>query len=302
VVNIATTGMAGVGDYDGPRNMSFIRLPPARSGAIGPGAAGTGFTRMIAFRVLAAPKAQSAIWMATGTRVWGTTTSYTPSAGLWVNPDKSVSAVLMDGNHANAAGTRSMGTVDLGNWHIAFISVTADGTQWSGALDNAGFTNALSPAFTTPVGGYTDDLIGAATWAISSQVDTQYNFSGDVALAIEWPGVLGNDQIAAIVNAWRTGWAGDSAALRFSRILNAATWSGPSQTTSQTQSMAAATDLDGVDAATALQAVTDTEGGVMYCDAAGTVQLAARTQRWNPAPATVVFWVTSARFVTSVGS
>jgi len=287
VVNISTTGVAGVGDFDSPRNMSYIQLPASRSGLLGPGTAGTGFTRMIAFRVLAAPRAQSAIWLATGDRV-APTYSYTPAAGLWVNPDLTVSAVLTDDNHQNTAGTFNLGKASLGDWHLGFIGVTGDGTQWTGYLDDNGFTNTLSPAFTAPAAGWIADLIGAAV-TNTGFGPTEYNFVGDVALAIEWPGLLTGDQINAIKLAWRTGWAGEPASQRFSRILAAASWTGPAVTTSDTVSMGAAVDIDDTDAATALQAVTDTEGGVMYCDASGTVQLIRRSARWNPAPAAVVF-------------
>ena len=53
--------------------------------------------------------------------------------------------------------------------------------------------------------------------------------------------------------------------------------------------MAPATDIADTDAVTALQAVTDTEGGVMFADAAGNMAFHKRTRRWNPVPATVVF-------------
>ncbi|GAA2018883.1 hypothetical protein GCM10009839_13910 [Catenulispora yoronensis] len=287
VVNIASSAGAGRGDYDLPCNMSYIQLPPSRAGITGPGATGAGFTRMIAFRVLAAPKTQSALWMATAAAP-GPAYSYMPSAGLWVGPDLTVSAVLMDGNHQNAAGVQALGKVELGQWHVAFIGLSADGSTWSGNLDGAGFTAGLSPAWVPPVGGFTQDLIGAAAGA-GGFGSTRYNLSGDVALAIEWPGVLSAAQTAAIVTAWRGGWAGDSTAIRFTRILAAATWNGPRAAAGNTTSMAAAVDLDGTDAASALQAVVDTEGGVMYCDAAGTMQLISRSARWNPGPATVVF-------------
>jgi hypothetical protein len=287
VVNITTTGVAGMGDYDLPRNMSYIQLPPSRTGLLGPGTSGTGFTRMVAFRVLAAPKAQSAIWLATADRV-PPAYSYAPAAGLWVNPDLTISAVLTDANHQNAAGTYNLGKASLGDWHLGFVGVTGDGTEWTGYLDDNGFTNALNPAFTTPAGGWTNDLIGAAAMGSGFGL-TEYNFVGDVALAIEWPGLLTADQIGAIKLAWRTGWSGEPASQRFLRILASASWTGPASAVSDTSSMGAAIDIDGTDAATALQAVTDTEGGVMYCDAAGTVRLVRRSARWNPTPAAVVF-------------
>ncbi|MBS2548379.1 hypothetical protein KGQ19_16050 [Catenulispora sp. NL8] len=278
VVNIASTAPTGVGDYDLPRNMSYIQLPPSRAGLLGPGTGGQGFTRMIAFRVLAAPKAQSAIWLAS----WKG--PQTTAVGLWVNPDLSVSAVYQGPNNQGAAGIHYLGQAGIGNWHLAYIGLTADGTSCSSGFDSIQYGTAVTPAFVPPTGGYGQDLIGAANYN-----DVEYNLSGDVALAIEWAGAIDSDQWNAIYAAWRTGWAGDSADQRFGKILSAAAWMGPASVDSDTASLMAATDLVDTDAASALQAVTDTEGGTMYCDAAGTVVLEPRSQRWNPPPSPVVF-------------
>lgn len=285
-VNLGGLGAAGTSNSG--VKMSFIRLPGSTAGAVGPGAAGTGFTRMIAFRVTAAPTVESAVWMATT----GASAGVFSAAGLLVNPDLSVSAVMMDPAHQAAGSTRiSLGAADVGNWHLAFFWMSADGSSWGGSLDGAWSPAAASPPYAAmPFGAFRDDVIGAAFWGAFYPDACQYNLDGDVALATEWPGVLTQVQVQAVFSAWKTGWGGDSTDVRFGRILTAAGWNGPTLIDAGvTASMAPATDIAAVDAVTALQAVTDTEGGVMFADAAGNMVFQARTRRWNPPPATVVF-------------
>ena len=270
--------------------MSFIRLPPSNAGAIGPGAGGTGFTRMIAFRVTAAPTAASAVWMATTGK--DPTTGVFSAAGLLVNPDLSVSAVIMDPAHQATGTTRiNLGKVDVGNWHICFFWMSADGTAWGGALDDNWYPTTASPPYTAfPAGAFRDDVIGAAFWGGYYPDSCQYNFVGDIALALEWPAPLTENQIQAILLAWQTGWDTDASSVRFERILIAAGWNGPMLVDNGvTEALSPATDIAGTDAVTALQAVTDTEGGVMFADAAGNMVFQNRTRRWNPPAATVVF-------------
>lgn len=286
VVHLGGTAPAGTGSTSWP--MSFIRLPPTNAGVTGPGVGGTDFTRMIAFRLTATPTVESAVWMASTA---ADASGVFSAAGLLVNPDLSVSLVMMDPAHQSTGTRITLGTVDVGNWHICFFWMTADGTQFGGALDDNWYPNYPSPAYTAfPFGAFRDDVIGAAFWGGYYPDSCQYNLVGDVALALEWPAILTLNQISAIVNAWQTGWGGDNTGNRFAEILGAAGWQGPSIVdTGATTSMSPATDIAGTDAVTALQAVTDTEGGVMFADAAGNMTFQARTRRWSPPTATVVF-------------
>ncbi|WP_194923208.1 hypothetical protein [Catenulispora pinisilvae] len=286
VVNFS--GPATPGTNNANVGMSYIRLPPANSGAIGPGAGG--FTRMIAFRITAAPAVYSSVWMASLPNP-GPGAGVKAAAGLLVGPDLTVYAVIADPNHQGTASMEALGKASLGDWNLAFFYLTADGTELGGGLNYSSRATAATPAYTAfPAGGFRDDVIGASFWGAYYPDQCQYNFVGDIALAIEWPGVLSTDQIDAIYNAFATGWAGDSSGDRFSRILGSAGWNGPAWVDSgDSESLSPAVDIADTDAGTALQAVTDTEGGVMFVDAAGNLVLQARSARWNPAPSTVVF-------------
>ena len=266
--------------------MSFIRVPPAPSGAVGPAAGG--FTRMIAFRLTSAPTVNSAVWMASTAR--DITTNNLSAAGILIGPDLSVSTVLADPGHQGTAATFNLGYADVGNWHLAMVFLSGDGTTWGGALDTTYWSQTASPTYTAfPAGAFRDDVIGAAFWGAYFPDQTQFNFVGDIGLAVEWPGILTRDQAAAIYTAWRSGWTGDTAGYRFGRILTAAGWNGPTDLDhGDTGALSAATDIDGTDAASALQAVTDTEGGVMFADATGNLVFQARSTRWTPAPAALV--------------
>ena len=151
VVNLQCDGAITVPGAGYPGGFNYIRIPPSNAGAIGPGSAGTGFTRMIAFRLTAAPTSGSAVWMATtGPDLAGVYCS----AGLLVNHDLSVSLVMTDHTHQTVGSTRiNLGTVDVGNWHLCFFWMSADGASWGGALDDGWYPTTASPPYAMPFGG-----------------------------------------------------------------------------------------------------------------------------------------------------
>lgn len=274
--------------------MSALNLSGGGGGAFGPhagvkgpgGGTGLGFTRMIAFRCTQAPSTFSALSWASGGSGGNTI-----SMNLY--PSFSFTVSIDDGSHPS--GGASMGTYDIGNWHLAYVGVAADGNTWIGGFDGSyggPFPVGGSPPIVFP-GGFTQDLIAAAPFGGSTSFDFAslvFNFVGDIAMVIEWPFLMTGAQVANVYNAWRSAFSGDTSGQRYSRILGWAGYTGPTAIdTGASQSLGPATDVTGKSALEALQAVIDTENGQHFVDSGGTLRFYARTRRYLATKPAVTF-------------
>lgn len=251
--------------------MSAISLPAGPNGKLGPGSgAGVGYTRMIAFKCTSAPTANSSV-------LWSARAVGAYAQGVSLMPGGTVAAIVNDAAHS---GTSTIGTYDVGNWHLAWLGVAADGSSFLAGVDGTvTITSAGATDYVFP-NGFAGDLLGAQSASASVLNWLQDNFVGDLALFVEWPELLTTSAIAAIYAAWRTGFTGDSTGQRAARILNWAKYVGATAIdTGSTLSLGAATDVDETDAVTALQAVVSTEGGEHFAARDGTYTLYGRARR-----------------------
>lgn len=275
--------------------MSAINLSGGSSGALGshagvPGpAAGTGlgFTRMIAFRCTQLPSNTSALWWASGGPVAnGNVISMQLSSTL---------AFVVNVNDASHGTGSSVGTYDVGNWHLGWVGVNAAGTLYIGGVDSTVGTYAVAGAAYNPSanGGFAQDLLGAAPFGNANSSDfasMTFNFVGDLCMAIEWPFFMNSTQTTAIYNAWKSAFSGDTSGQRYSRILGWAGYTGPTAIdTGSSTSLGPATDVTGKSALSALQDVIDTEDGSHFVDAAGTLRFYSRARRYLATTPAVTF-------------
>lgn len=278
VTNVTTTAGAGL-QY--PTNaMSWLALPPNASSAYGPGGGtGLGYTRMVAFRMTSAPTYRSTLWAAQNNTA-------TDSVGLFLETSGLLSFTITDAAHSGIVGAGI--AADVGNWHLGWLGVSSDGTQFLTGLDDTVTTSATSGTPYAFPSGFNTDLVGAVpvSW---DPYSAAWNFVGDLADVVEWPFLLTSTQITAIYDAWRTAFSGDSSGQRYARILGWAGYTGPTAIDfGNSTSLGPATDVGGVDAFSALEAVAETENGQHFVAKDGTITFYARQRRYNGASATAV--------------
>lgn len=201
-------------------------------------------------------------------------------------PTVSIQGPTGAGNSYLAGGATNC--VD-GNWHWLLFGYNAATQQVLFSQDgtSAAYYGSI-PATYTPSGIVADNL-GAFVDATVGNGTTN-NFKGDIAFACEFTSWFSFAvEIQNLYGAWKSACAGESTNSRYARILNYAGYTGSSDIdTGLTTSMGPA-NFDGQDAASALQAVVDTEGGAHYVDASGTVTFKARSARYNALTPTYVF-------------
>lgn len=276
VVNITSSAAAGTNLYGQP--MSMISIPNAK-GIAGPGG-GTGlnFTRMIAFRCTATPTSYSTIW-----------TSQNASNVNEIAVGIFGTAITVAVNDANHTGSVAIGTLDLNNWHLAWLGVAADGNTFIYGIDNSIGTFAVTAPAMNFVGGFNTDQVGATPGNFDPTAEI-FNFKGDVAFFVEWPFVLSSAQVSSIYTAWRTSWSGQSSGQRYATILQLAGWTGPTVIDSgSSTSLGPVAGIAGQDALSALQAVVDTEAGNHYVDRSGRITFTSRSSRYNATTPSVTF-------------
>jgi hypothetical protein len=280
VTNLSSSTTAGTNTYGQP--MSWISLPKGPSGVYGPGG-GTGrnFTRMIAFRVTQTPTNNAQLWIAQDT-------TFTDRLQILVTNTYGITFGII--GPGGTPGLFALGAADLGNWHLAFLGISSDGLTVRMQVDTTNFTWNPGSAY-SPTLGFAADSIGAELSGTGwDPLAADNNFTGDLAMAVEWPFLLSNAQMSAIYTAWRTAFSGDSAGQRYSRILGWAGWTGPTVIDNgSSTSLGPATNLAGQDALSALQAVVDTEAGNHFVDGFGRVVFKSRADRYNKTIAAYTF-------------
>jgi hypothetical protein len=259
---VSFTSSAGAGQGPG------AAMSP--NGLYGPGGGtGLGYTRMIAFRCTAAPTSGSVLWYS------GAAGNYAQGFALFPSGVAAVSVV--DPNHLS---TTTVGTYDIGGWHLAWLGVAADGSSFLAGVDNSIASYSAGATHFSYPQNFLDELIGAQGYSVSNPNWIAYNFTGDLALYVEWPELLTTAAMTSIYQAWRTGYTGDSSGQRAAHILNWAHYVGATAIdTGSTTSLAAATDVDQTDAVTALQDVVATEGGEHFVARDGTYTFYGRSRR-----------------------
>ncbi|MEW2518125.1 hypothetical protein [Actinacidiphila alni] len=292
-VNGVFTGSSGTVAHFGNPNVGANTYGPCTylsltgAGITGPVDAGTGWTRMIAFRYTGATPAYAAdLWCSMD----NTRNSIGAPAGttLIISID-STGHLVLNSSGPNSAGANLFippwPTVTDGNWHLVFLTQNAATGQRTFRLDDSGFAQTL-PAGNTPQ-GLTMDSIGAF---VDNQIRfTSSNFGGEIAFVAEFPTALAVSDRENLYSAWKASCAGESTDVRYARILRYAGYAGATSIqTGLTTSMGPA-DFGGQDAVTALQAVTDTEGGAHFVDGSGTVTFQSRAARYNTLTPAYVF-------------
>lgn len=282
VTRFTTTGTVG---SLSPAPCSGLAIPTNRTGIYGPPAAG-GWTRMIAFRIITAPTGtspslNSVLWAA------GSTDQVLyVSAQVYASGD--LNFVYQDLNHVVDASFVDLGNQSIGDWHLLLVGMNAAGTSITTSIDGVTTTTPIpAPAFAV-TSQYTHDTI-----AVDYDVHKGMffgSFDGDLSSYAQWPYLLTGSQITAIYTAWRNSYLGDSSGTRAGRILDWAKYTGARALDAGTStSLGPATDVDGTDALSALQAVQATEGGVFFAAKDGTSTLYARSRRLGIPVPTVTF-------------
>lgn len=274
VVNLASPG-----PFTGPPPMSAIVLSPDSTGSLGPGqGSGLGFTRMIAFRCTNLTTSPT-LSVSVGTKVTGNANQFQ----LYLDNSAVLTYLVGD---KNGFVFRTVGTADAGNWHLAFWSINSLGNQLMYGLDGSYALSSITTLSYSPDLFSGVDMIGGTPANGSVPGNMTAPFLGDLAFLCEWPYVLSSAQVSAVYTAWKTAYAGESSGSRYGRILGWAGYAGPTALdVGSTANMGPASNVFGVDALSALQAVTDTENGTHFVAADGTVTFKSRGSRYNaPAP------------------
>jgi hypothetical protein len=175
--------------------------------------------------------------------------------------------------------------INDGNWHLAFVQMSADGKTISLWVDGTSTSttgaNDMHPTLAI------NESVGGDEYKFSSVVGPgQATWVGDVALYAQWNSALTGTQMLNLYTSWRSAWQGDSTDARYSRILGWAGYTGPSSIAfGSTTSLGPATDVSGSDALTCLSNVVDTEAGRHFVAADGTMTFQSRkTQFANTTP------------------
>lgn len=178
-----------------------------------------------------------------------------------------------------------------GNWHLVHVvgvpddipdeipggySVYLDGVHVGGTAGGGHVPTPISDVYGTNLNR-------------STRVAAN-NFQGDMAFIAEWPSSFSPAQISSNYLGWKSCFSGESTDARYARILRYAGYTGTSWLDAGlTRSMGPATDLDGTDALSALQAVCDTESGEHHVRATGTVRFLSRAARYNSFASGLIF-------------
>lgn len=249
-----------------------------------PGPPVTGaWTRILSFRAPAAPATGSDIFY-----LWDARAN--TGAGFqefFIAIDGSLGNLFAGVADATNAGPDYIGGSNIcdGNWHhvaVVFNTATLAGSVYLDGVSVATGSCAVIPA------GFTSDVLGCAV-----QGGSKVYFGGakaDVALCVEVPSALSSPQILSLYNTWRSADTGDSSDQRASRILQWVGFTGPTALDAgDSTSLGPATDVNGLDGLSALQNVTDTEGGEQFIARDGTYTFYNRDRRLSAATPVVVF-------------
>ncbi len=267
-----------------PAKLSGLNLPPNTLGAYGPAATG-GWTRMIAFRIITAPTGTSPSLNSTLWQAISTDKSVLVAAQIYASGD--LNFVYQDLNHVIDVSFVDLGTQSIGDWHLLLVGMNAAGDSITTSIDGVTTTTAIPAPVFVVTSQYTHDTVATA-W--SPGIGYYGSFVGDLSSYAQWPYLLTGSEMAAIYTAWRNSYLGDSSGIRAGRILDWAKYNGARSLDSGTStSLGPATDVDGTDALSALQAVQATEGGVFFAAKDGTATLFARSRRLSVPVPTVVF-------------
>lgn len=181
----------------------------------------------------------------------------------------------------NAAG-QQLGVTDTlivndGNWHLAFVQMSADGKTITAGADGS-LTSNTGANDMHPTALVVNESVGGDEYKSDGTVGygfTQYQ--GDLALYAHWNYILSAGQIANLVNSFKVAWQGDTSDQRYSRILSWAGYQGSSTLDpGNTTTMGPANDIGGLDALSALNNVVATEGGRHFVGVDGTINFQNR--------------------------
>lgn len=264
----------------------------------------TSWTRMICFRSTATPSASDiyGLWIAIPA-----TYNASNSSAFQIAVNGSGQAFLLNSDATGAHDYSYTGTTNLfdGDWHMIAIGVgygaSPSTTFWVDGIQVATHAGSGSTS------GFATDTIGcAAYFGANLYAD---GFDGDVALAVELPFLCTSAQMTNLYNSWRTASTGDSTGRRTQRVLAWSGYAGPSAIENgATTNMGPATDIAGssaIDTSTALlpggvaftggsgvqalNTISQTESGNVYCANSGEITFAARTDRYNKTVPTFIF-------------
>lgn len=177
--------------------------------------------------------------------------------------------------------------VNDGNWHLWIATMQADGMAMSLQIDGGMSVGASTGTDCHPI-GIVSDCLGGQLFSLQHSAPSL--FIGDIAHCAQFPHQFSDPEGAALYQAWRNAFAGESSGARYSRILGYAGYQGATAIDNGVStSLAAATDLAGVDALTALEDVVATENGQHFVAADGTLTFYGRNRRYLSTAPSVVF-------------
>lgn len=268
----------------------------------------SGWTRMFAVRVPAAPALSETIWSwspSTFANVaWGTS-----NTGFVVSGADSGTAGALLFVYGTAATALSLGPIADGNWHLVFVSYETTTNTFMWHIDNGGWGN-LTPTDTVTWSPVAADTIGATVFR-GTQFVARPATNIQVATVAEWPiatyqNTPTQNFIGGLYTSWRSAYNGESSGNRYQRILGWAGFRGQTNVDVGQTLMGPATDIlpttglggnlvtNGTDALTALNNVVITENGNHFVDRTGVLTFQARNTRYTPFTPQVTFGETIA--------
>jgi hypothetical protein len=257
------------------------------AGVYGPVDAGSGYSRMLAFRYAGAslPADGAYLWSAYWSPIDNSGLGWlTAGVQLFIDSDGKLKLKCNEFLQSSATIVNSGVVVTEGDWHLA--GFTVNGTAVRIFLDGSVVATVTLPAG-VGTGGMTDTL--GCNFGPNTRT-AKMTFYGDISYVTEFPSVLGATAITALYNAWKNAFSGESSDSRYARILRYSGYKGASNIgAGMTTSMGAATGLVGTDAMSALNDVASTENGEHFVAADGTITFRSRGARYNALTPVLVF-------------
>jgi hypothetical protein len=246
------------------------------------GGTSTTWSRAVTFRCSSIPAVYAEIWAAYGANAPSIVVGHFWDVGINSSSGTLQVRATVDA-HFTAASYTSPTSICDGNWHTVLVTANASGTSTI-YVDDAPV--ATASGLGGAVGAFSADFVGAQQNA--PNVSYQDGFTGDIAHVAEWPITISPSNGWGLYQALVSGYAGDSASVRWKRYLSFANPNATYRfTSSVTRAVAAATDIDGGSPFAAMDTMAVTENGDHFISGWGIPTFRARSDRYNTAPVAV---------------
>ena len=263
---------------------AMLDFAHTNSSHIGPPQGGTGWSVVVAF--VATPQTSGTPW--NFPTMWGAqASSGTTQTSVYINEAGNLLIGFIENGSGVTLNPSISGTWSDGNWHLACMTLSADGKTMTIMGDTVTPASATGTYNFASGQVYNDETIGC-------QPGPTAGWNGYLALVSEFSYPLTQSQFNTLYSAWRSSFAGESTGSRIARILEVGGFTFPTSIQAGATPMGAAGDWSSSTAALPFQGqsvlalsqqAVDAEQGQMYASVENEFTFTARTYRSpNPDP------------------